>query len=431
MIYAGDKAGNPWHGTWTEDGLELPNTTVMELNNPPEGNAAAWPGWGLDDDDPRDEGEMWPSHGDCFLIRFPDQPAVTTSEEEAAAGKTWLNYALFSGFNHALYDVKIGRDRFVYIDPAGNPWSVRIQSGDYSAGFLTHALFVFTRGFVFDWQGTGSESHSTEIWIDNWGQGTFGFFVVDASETGGSVSFSLASITYQFIPVVSHTTARTAAISGTPGVDLAVEWSDRLSESEDTRAAVYDPPGETHPDITAGTFSFLEEVIRIFDGDNPIAIKLGWELDFTEKTWNAALEHYDPVTASGNLLVVTDFGTIEVPATSTITWTSESDFTCDVEVAGYEFSFSYGDPFDYGQELELMIPKLVAWRRTNKVVEITLSTINPMPLDETEAHSICLVLPDRFETTGYVITQNNSDRFFSYHPVTHELLESSAPVCFM
>lgn len=430
MILAGDKAGNPWHGTWTEDGLALPNETVVALAYPPEGNAAA-AGWGLNDSTPRWEPEIWPAHGDCYLVRIPDQPAVTTSEAEAAAGKTWLNYALFCGFNHALYDVRIGRDRFVYIDTDGTPWLVKIRP-EYNQGWLD-AKFEFLRGFVFDWQGAGGETHSVQAatpwsW---WGQSIYNIFVLDASETGNAVSFTAYVSGEAHMPAIIGPVVISMTLSGTPGVDLAVSGVTPFSESEDTRVVVSDPPGELYPDMTAGTYSSRQEEIRVYDGDAAVAIKLGWELDFSAQTWNAALEHYDPVTATGNLLVVTDFGTIEVPATSTITWSSLGDWTCEVDVAGYEFTCSSDDPFTYGQELEFMIPKLVAWRRTNKVIEIALSTITPMPIPESQVHSICLVLPDRFKTTGYLITRNNAGRYFSYHPVTKELLESSEPICFM
>ena len=127
MLIAGSNAGNPWHGEWTEAGLELPNTTVMALDNPPEGDAAACPDWNLIDNDPRSEGSPWPSFGDCFLIRFPDQPAAETSTAETAIGMEWLNYALFCGATHALYDVKLGRDYFIYIDDDGRPWLARIR----------------------------------------------------------------------------------------------------------------------------------------------------------------------------------------------------------------------------------------------------------------------------------------------------------------
>ncbi len=421
MILAGEKAGNPWHGEWTPDGLELPNSTVLELDNPPEGDAAACPDWSLVNNDPRPEGSPWPSFGDCFVIKFPDQPAVETSEAETAAGMEWLNYALFSGATHSLYDVKLGRDYFVYIDDDGTPWLTRISRSS------SNARITLKRNFEF---GGVSETFTVDIAMGFYSSGSYNFYVLDASETGRALTIGAINLTTGLLFPMMYSTVYALMLGGIPGDDFSGSFSAPYSDNGHTWVVTNLPGNPT--EHSEGTEYRLEEVTRIYDGDAAIAVKVGWSFDVSALTWNFESETWDPFTSEGYLRIVTDFGEVQIPATVTRTW-GTSDYSVwsdDVEVGSYSYTHAYNDTETRGDWWGSM-PALIAWRRSNKVIEIAFSTIDAMPLTETEVHSICLVMPDRFQTTNTIISQNNADRYFSYHPVKHDLLESSDPVCFM
>lgn len=416
---AGTKAGNPWHGEWTPDGLELPNTTVLDLVNPPQGNSAACADWNLIDNDPRPEGSPWPSYGDCFLIRFPDIPTVETSTEETAIGMKWLDYALFCGATHALYDVKLGREYFVYIDDAGTPWLARIRRSSSSVEITIKSNFEF---------GGPGETYTTYVSMGFYSSGSYDFYVLDASETGRALTIGAINLTTGLMFLLINPTVYALSMSGIPGDDFAGSFDAPYSDVGVTWVVTSLPANP--PEHSAGTEFSLEEVTRIFAGDQAVVLKLGWFFDVTELTWDTVLEIWNPVTWDGYLRIVTDFGEIQIPATRTRTWTSEADWSDDVEVGSYSYTFASDDPDSHGIWWA-SFPALIAWRRSNKVIEVAFSTIDALPLAATEVHSICLVLPDRFETTDTIISQNNEDRYFSYHPVTQELLQSSSPVCFM
>lgn len=211
MLIAGSNAGNPWHGEWTEAGLELPNTTVMALDNPPEGDAAACPDWNLIDNDPRSEGSPWPSFGDCFLIRFPDQPAAETSTAETAIGMEWLNYALFCGATHALYDVKLGRDYFIYIDDDGRPWLARIRRVSTNVEITLKSNFEF---------GGPSETYTVSVSMGFYSGGSYDFYVLDASETGRELTIGAVNLTTGIMFLMINATVYALTMSGIPGDDF-------------------------------------------------------------------------------------------------------------------------------------------------------------------------------------------------------------------
>lgn len=419
MLIAGANAGNPWHGTWTESGLELPNATVMALDNPPEGNSDAVPDWNLVDNDPRPEGTPWPSFGDCFLIRFPDQPAAETSVAEAAIGMEWLNYALFCGATHVLYDVKLGRDYFVYIDDDGRPWLARISRVSSSVRITLKSNFEF---------GGPSETYSVDVAMGFYSGGSYDFYVLDASETGRALTIGAVNLTTGVVFKTINSSVYALTMSGIPGDDFGGSFYSPYYSVGYTWTVTSLPANpEEH---SAGTEYDLQEVTRIFDGDDAVVVKLGYFFDVTALIWNSGNGFWDPVTWDGYFRIVTDFGEIQIPATRTRTWTSVADWSDDVEFSSYSYTYSDDDPTTYGSWWSTF-PALIAWRRSNKVIEVAFSTIDALPLAEDEVHSICLVLPDRFQTTNTIISRNNADRYFSYHPVTQELIESSAPVCFL
>lgn len=418
MLIAGANSGNPWHGTWTEAGLELPNTTVLDLANPPEGDAAACPDWTISDSA---RSTLWPSFGDCFLIRFPDQPAVETSEDEAAVGMEWLAYAVFCGARHALYDVNIGRNCWVYIDSSGDPWLAKMEQMTPREDTEWRLTITFSRNFEF---GGPEESHThLAASVGGWNTGTGDNWVLDASETGRCMAFGYYRYQDNYLAEVSGVTL---LFSGVPGVDLDSLFVGFDTTSENTLP--YDYWGNY--ERTGGIVSTLSNgtVGNIFDGDTRISVQTGYDYTVSDRVLIPNTTTFYPTTITGNILIVCDHGTIEVPVEQTKTYDSSGDpDETTTMIAGYEYTVAGS----VSSEFFGAIPVPEVWRRSNKVIEVVLCTDTGEPFANNERHSICLVLPDRFVMTGYLIPQNNPDRYFSYHPVTKELLESSSPACFM
>lgn len=140
MIFAGDKFGHPWHGAWsgatgkitTPAGgdIDCPGLppTVRSQNLPMRSDTA--------------------HSGDCYLLAVPDMPAVTTSPEDAAAGKTWLNYGLISGAKNRLMGIELGRDGWIYIAPDKTRWRVEFSHAPLTmASSLTTTFGVTFRRF--------------------------------------------------------------------------------------------------------------------------------------------------------------------------------------------------------------------------------------------------------------------------------------------
>lgn len=101
--FGGEKIGNPWHGLYR---------AATGKVTPPAGGDIDRSGYA-------------PLSGDCWLIQIPGLPVPTTTPAEAAAGKTWTNYALIS--DGSVYGTYMGDP--IYVDPAGRPWRVMISHG--------------------------------------------------------------------------------------------------------------------------------------------------------------------------------------------------------------------------------------------------------------------------------------------------------------
>ncbi len=108
----GDKIGHPWHG------LYRASTGKIET---PAGGDIDLPG-------------SAPDSGNCWLVQIPDLPEPETTPEEAAAGRTWTNYALIS--DQKIYGRGISGP--LYIDTAGRAWALTIfRSGSRATKLLT------------------------------------------------------------------------------------------------------------------------------------------------------------------------------------------------------------------------------------------------------------------------------------------------------
>lgn len=98
--FGSEPFGHPWHGVCTRAGIGLPNGQTM-----------VYPGF-------RPEG------GDVHLFKIPGAPGGTTTPEDVAAGRQWLDYALISGSTMHLYGKALGEGKWLYLDPDGVRWLV-------------------------------------------------------------------------------------------------------------------------------------------------------------------------------------------------------------------------------------------------------------------------------------------------------------------
>lgn len=110
--FGGDNAGHPWHGLY--------KGAIDKISTPAGGD--------IDPPGARPDG------GDCWLVQIPGLPVPVTSPDEAAEGKTWLNYALIS--DGILYGKRI--DGPLFVDDDGRPWLLIIAvSGTRASKALT------------------------------------------------------------------------------------------------------------------------------------------------------------------------------------------------------------------------------------------------------------------------------------------------------
>lgn len=114
--------GHPWHGLWKSAG------NVIQT---PGGGDIANPGTS-----PASYGAMRHAAGDCYAIKVPGQPAVTTTPAEAEAGETWLNYALLSGYNRRLYGKNLGPTDWIYVAPDKSVWLAALTFTGPKAGAI-------------------------------------------------------------------------------------------------------------------------------------------------------------------------------------------------------------------------------------------------------------------------------------------------------
>lgn len=419
MIFAGDKAGNPWHGTWTEDGLELPNAETMTLPVAVAGGDDGWPAFSpIADLDLLIAG---PRHGDCLLVRIPGLPVPATSEAEEALGMEWLNYTLISGANRLLYGVPMGPARWVYIDDNDEAWLVWFQNL-YPSGSAAYPTFWFHR-LVF---GGGGDKV-----IEASDEGPFVLahnpIILDAAETGRSIVWGY----HTYSETDGHRITwhyRRYLFSGVPGVDLEIS-GENAGGSEETLTPSNLWINDPEADLPSGSCSASWALAPywIFDGDDAVELRFAVAYDAPACDFDENTLLYADRTISGNLSVVTTFGSFDVAFESTRSNPSVGLFSTSFSCDGWSFSHD-----NISQNEAYLVPFVYVVRQTNKSIEVVLSAEAISDGEEnTEVRSVCRILPDRFEATGVTTTLDQIPVYMTYHPVTTELLESSAPVCFM
>lgn len=188
--FGGEKIGHPWHGLYRAD--------IEKIVTPAGGNI-----------DP--PGEV-PFSGDCYLVQIPGLPEPETTTDEAAAGQTWLNYALVS--DGRVYGKNIGGP--LYIDAAGRAWRLTIWPG---GNRTSQTISVTVQATRFGEIGSGEAASVTLPAL------TVGFdlhpdYLVSPGETSGAVVLDVALNGTRFLVGISRLRGFSAVaevtLSGTP-----------------------------------------------------------------------------------------------------------------------------------------------------------------------------------------------------------------------
>lgn len=170
MILAGDKSGHPWHGVWSAATGKITTPAAAQIDLPGDAPSGVIV-----------ENELVMPPGDAILVKVPDQPAVTTTTEEAAAGKTWLNYGVISGIKHRIAGKNLGRQSWLYVAPDKSVWKATLAysplSGAVQVGFIRFG--DFTPGAAAG-EVTKTASHG-------YGMGSVSYWMIDdVSSTGNA-----------------------------------------------------------------------------------------------------------------------------------------------------------------------------------------------------------------------------------------------------
>ncbi len=128
MIFAGDKFGHPWHGSWDQSTgkITAPDTTEMSMvGADPEETGLTQREIGT-----TNTITAGPKHlGECYLF---NALGATPSSIAGMAGETWLNYALLSGAKRRVYGVNLGHSSWLYLADDGTVWRVNVTSWNFN-----------------------------------------------------------------------------------------------------------------------------------------------------------------------------------------------------------------------------------------------------------------------------------------------------------
>lgn len=175
MILAGDKAGHPWHGVWSAATGKITTSGAVEIDLP-----------GVDPSGIIVDGTVEFPPGDAIRVAIPGQPSVTTTAEETAEGKTWLNYGILSGARHRIYGVNLGYRHWIYVAPDKSVWKASLTYspgyGDVSVDFIRFG--DFTPG-ADTGECTATDSHGSGMTPDGY------WMIDDISPDGSTILVSL------------------------------------------------------------------------------------------------------------------------------------------------------------------------------------------------------------------------------------------------
>lgn len=153
MIFAGDKFGHPWHGSWDQSTAKItaPDTTEMSM----VGAAPEEAGLTQRELGTTNTITAGPKHlGECYLFNpLGAEPSSTAG----GLGETWLNYGLLSGPKRRVYGVNLGASSWLYLADDGTVWRVNVTSWNFTkptSGYCTiQPVIVLSRFGVFSGAG--------------------------------------------------------------------------------------------------------------------------------------------------------------------------------------------------------------------------------------------------------------------------------------
>lgn len=397
--------GHPWHGRWTEAGIELPNGTVRPMANPPQGRDA-FPGWPAAAWKPSD-----PAVGDVMVIQIPGVTAPEAPAAHTAAGMSWLPYALISGASHVFYGQRLGYNRWIYLDSENKPWLGELAP---IPAYTSSVTAKFTRIQPF---GGAGESHQIVVPAPVMSIDSAKAVVLDACSAGRSIAIGTWRVINGYIA-----TNATVVFSGVPGVDLDSEYLPPISDYVNT--VIYNPNGLHSAGEISGRFQagsandiFSDVVHRLATG--------------SQLSVSARSILRGPVTITG--LLFADCGGVrkEVPITITQEWTTDgTQRSVTTNAIGRTFSYTVHDGVSGD------VPQLSLIRHSNKVVEIvfgwaTLQSVVEYGSSSPVVWSVGIFTPAGFAATGFEVPRYGDQRYYAYHPVTGELAITNEPMSFV
>ena len=172
--------GDPWHGVWRGDTLKI---------HTPNGPVVDCPGVAPDQ-------SPWGTSGDCWKLQIPGLATPTNDAADVTAGRTWLNYAIISGYFQRLYG-KSGAA--IYLDPSNKPWRIQLSpSWSFSGspainGSAMMSLNLVEFGKIGDTgvsQALAQQSVSFGIMTPT--TGTEGMWIEDMTSDGRSLLFHVS-----------------------------------------------------------------------------------------------------------------------------------------------------------------------------------------------------------------------------------------------
>lgn len=385
--------GHPWHGRWTEAGIELPNGTVMPMEASPQGADAF-------EDFPVDVTQ--PSHGDVLAVAIPGVAPVATPPAQASLGMTWLPYALISGVSHVFYGRRLGLGSWVYVDPDGGAWIGSIAP-------LVVAQSPFSVTFTKITFSGPAESHTVVFDAGAYTSFAGPAVIMDADLLGQRVAIGYRTASHHPVSVFhwlrfdGHPSdlSITTVTPATPGFST-IDWPIGQYGFDKT----YVRPGNKS----------VRQVVAIMFGDDPVDVFIEEDVSVT-----ARMDRYGPVTTTG----VISFGCGSVrydwPVSVTTTWYSILGVwrrVSEVTVNGQSYSLDRRESeISFGGDY----PSFGIRRRAAKVYEVLFSQASG-------TRSVGFLTPDRF------IAHDGPDDLslcVAYHPVTREFVVSPTPVSFV
>lgn len=214
--------GNPFHGLVVGGTLTLPDASTKTWDQP--------------------------SGGDVDVVRAPENPAITRTEDEltydATLGHEWRNYSLISGATRQYYGQDLGANAWIYVPAVGNAFLLEKTAtlsctADVSNGAVSLRFTVIPLYF-----GDGADAETartldvsvTGIGQPQWNGTTdisLSATLATQSETGAQ---ALIALTYSGAIVgwlLATVTGTTQA-----GIDIAVSvWKSRAQTFYGTRTA--------------------------------------------------------------------------------------------------------------------------------------------------------------------------------------------------